>query len=204
MEKQVWIESGEHRLEAMYNPVSNAKGAALITHPHPLYGGNMDNPVVMALARAFAGKHMATLRFNFRGTGQSTGHHDGGRGEAMDVAAALDWLALPCCCLAGYSFGARVNAEFMAMDKGRRVSDHIMVSPPVAFMSFAGLPSICRTGLVVTGKRDEIAPPDKVQDQLTKWGISPEFRVLPGCDHFYGGCLETLSRVVDAYLESSG
>ena len=122
----------------------------------------------------------------------------------MDVAAALDWLALPCSFLAGYSFGSRVNAGFMAMDKGQRVGNHIMVSPPVALISFSDLPPISHTGLVVTGKMDEIAPPDQVQDQLTAWGISPEFKVIPGCDHFYSGYLDALDSIVETHVVASG
>ncbi|MDZ7698565.1 MAG: alpha/beta hydrolase [Deltaproteobacteria bacterium] len=115
-------------------------GAVVITHPHPLYGGEMHNGVVDAVVRACRQKGLATLRFNFRGVGQSQGHYDEGIGEQDDVRAAvsyLDELGAPAIDLAGYSFGAWVNAS--AIGSLASVNRLIMVSPPVNFMDFSFL-----------------------------------------------------------------
>ena len=201
MEKKIWIPCSTHQLEGMFSAGEPGRGAAVITHPHPLYGGNMDNPVVVTLARAFQARGYATLRFNFRGTDGSTGRYDDGVGEMVDVAAALDYLDAGPVILAGYSFGSRVNAGFMAGKAGaERVSDHIMVSPPVAFSSFDDVKTLPKTGLVVTGSRDEIAPPDQVESVLDGWEIHPRLEIITGGDHFYSGCLERLESIVDDYL----
>lgn len=111
MEK-VFFLSGGHRLEGLYTPGTDEKGV-VVTHPHPLYGGDMNNPVVATVANAYRRRGYGTLRFNFRGVGLSKGHHDDGNGEQADVRAAAAWMAekgMTCLHLAGYSFGAWVNA----------------------------------------------------------------------------------------------
>ena len=200
MEKKVWIMDRGLMLEGRYHYVRGEKGSAVITHPHPSYGGNMDNPVVLQLAKSFNKKGYSTLRFNFRGVGASTGIHDGGEAEMEDVRSALAFIDHPRLYLAGYSFGSRVNAGFMASDFGQGVVDHIMVSPPVAFMSFEGVGRPHNTGLVITGARDEIAPPEGVQEQMDIWENPGQLEIIPGADHFYSGALHILARTLEAYL----
>jgi alpha/beta superfamily hydrolase len=173
----------------------------VITHPHPLYGGNMDNPVVVETARAFARKGFTTLRFNFRGTGGSTGMYDNGQGEQSDVITALEFLKDRGCnilFLAGYSFGSRINASVVA--GGHEVTDHIMISPPVAFMSFDEITELPSTGLIITGQNDDIAPPKQVQAHIDRWRISPKFEILRRCDHFYSNCLDQLRKALLHYI----
>ncbi len=201
MEKSVIVKNQTIRLQGMLGTAKADQGV-VITHPHPLYGGNMDNSVVMQLTKSFAKKGFTTLRFNFRGTAGSTGMYDNGQGEQADVAAALQFLAnqdITTLFLAGYSFGARINASVVS--GGYEISDHIMVSPPVGFMSFDDIPALPRTGLILTGQEDDIAPPDMVQAQINRWKIAPRFEIIPGCDHFYGNCLELLGEIVENYLE---
>lgn len=201
MENSVIINNQTIRLQGMLGTATAGRGV-VITHPHPLYGGNMDNPVVMQMTESFAKKGFATLRFNFRGTAGSTGMYDNGQGEQTDVAAALQFLAdqgATTLFLAGYSFGARINASVVS--DGYDISDHIMVSPPVGFMSFDDIPALPRTGLIITGQEDDIAPPDMVQAHINRWKITPRFEIVPGCDHFYGTCLELLGEIVENYLE---
>ena len=136
MESRITIECQKIRLEARLNRNASQK-AVIICHPHPLYGGDMDNPVVMTIARAFFEKGFTTLRFNFRGTGKSTGGFENGKGEQEDIRAAMEYMAdqeFLDITLAGYSFGARMNAALVS--QGCRIKDHIMVSPPAGFMSF--------------------------------------------------------------------
>lgn len=200
----VTIKNQNIRLQGMLDRASAVNGV-VITHPHPLYGGNMDNPVVQQMAASFAKKGFTTLRFNFRGTAGSSGMYDNGQGEQTDVAAALQFLTdqgITHLFLAGYSFGARINASVVS--GGYKISDHIMVSPPVGFMSFDDISSLPSTGLITTGQADEIAPPDMVQAHINRWHIDPVFHVIPGCDHFYGGCLGLLGEILENYLKLDG
>ncbi len=161
----------------------------------------MDHPVVNETAAAFAQKGFTTLRFNFRGTGGSTGMYDNGRGEQTDVTTALSFLKDRGCrslFLAGYSFGSRINAAVVA--DGYEITDHIMISPPVAFMSFDEITTLPSTSLIITGRNDEIAPPDLVRSHIDRWGISPRFEIIPRCDHFYSGCLNLLRISLSKHL----
>ena len=201
METGIMIEHHGIRLEAVLSDASSDR-AAVITHPHPLYGGDMHNPVVTAIADAFTARGFTTLRFNFRGTGRSSGQFDDGAGEQDDVRAAIDFLVqkgISGVWLAGYSFGSRVNAS--VIEAGIDARDHIMVSPPAAFMSFDEIDALPGTGLVITGAADEIAPPGMVEAHLNRWGISPQFETIEGCDHFYSGCLPRLGQILSGYLE---
>ena len=203
MESQVTIHCKPVRLEGVLDQKSSQK-AVIICHPHPLYGGDMDNPVVMAIAEAFSEKGATTLRFNFRGTGNSTGAFDNGTGEQEDIRAALDFLmdkGFQSITLAGYSFGARMNAAVVS--KGCRIEDHIMVSPPVAVMSFDDIEQMPYTGLIVTGRNDEIAPPDLIEKHIQRWGISPRFDIIENCDHFYSGGLKKLRTLLTDYLSGN-
>lgn len=200
METTVIIQNQAIRLQGKLMEGSADRGV-VITHPHPLYGGNMDNPVVVETARAFARKGFTTLRFNFRGTGGSTGMYDNGQGEQSDVLAVLDFLrerGSNTLFLAGYSFGSRINASVVA--GGGDISEHIMISPPVAFMSFDDIDTLPFTGLIVTGKNDDIAPPKLIQAHIDRWRIAPHFEILPKCDHFYSGCLDQLQKALLRYI----
>lgn len=200
MEKSVVIACGDIRLEGLLKKNSSGKGV-VVTHPHPLYGGDMDNPVVEEIARSFFEKGFTTLRFNFRGTGKSSGMFENGIGEEDDVRAALAYLkasGVSIIYLAGYSFGARINASVVS--SGCDLQDHIMVSPPLGFMSFDEVLSMPLTGLIVTGANDDVAPSSMVSSAIQRWQINPQFEVIEECDHFYTGCLNKLNRVLSDYL----
>lgn len=200
MEETVTIDCNTVRLEGVLNQSSSKRGV-VVTHPHPLYGGNMENPVVEQIVESYFEKGFTTLRFNFRGTGKSSGMFDNGVGELDDVTAALNYLKELGCddlVLAGYSFGARINASVVSAGFG--LADHIMVSPPMGFMSFDDVATLPSTGLILTGAKDDIAPPNMVQAAINRWQIRPQFEVLEGCDHFYTGCLPQLKAHLLAYL----
>ena len=204
MEELVTIQCKNIRLAGMLE-ANDAEKAVIVTHPHPLYGGNMDNPVVMQMVASFAGKGFTTLRFNFRGTGSSTGMFDNGVGEQDDLRAAvshLQALGVAQVVLAGYSFGARVNAGLLSSgDRVPELTDFIMVSPPVGFMSFDDIRTLPGIGLIVTGQADDIAPADMVQTHIHRWDSDCRFEVIPGCDHFYSGKLADLGKILSAYLD---
>ena len=178
-----------------------ARGAVVITHPHPLYGGDMDNPVVESVVRAYAEKGMATLRFNFRGVGRSQGRYDEGMGEQEDVTGAVAHvreLGAGSVDLAGYSFGAWVNAR--ALSSLRGVDRMIMVSPPVDFMDFSFLHHTPRLRLVIAGDQDDFGPAHRIKELLPLWNPECDFEIIPGADHFYGGKAHVLEGVIGAFL----
>lgn len=200
MESSVTFECGNIKLEGRLRENTFRK-AVIISHPHPLYGGNMDNPVVMTIADSFFEKGFTVLRFNFRGTCNSTGMFDNGNGEQEDIRAAFSCLkqnGYQKISLVGYSFGARMNASVVS--KGCDIEDHVMVSPPMGFMSFDGIDKMPLTGLIVTGANDEIAPAVLVQEHIRRWQINPKFEIIQQCDHFYSGCLGKLKTILTDYL----
>ena len=161
----------------------------------------MHNPVVDAIRRAYRMKGVATLRFNFRGTGESEGQHDNGVGEQDDVLAALSFLAengFQPVDLAGYSFGAWVNAQTLQGEG--RTENLVLVSPPVEFVDFASIGRLPGLRLVVTGSRDEIASPDVIQQMLPTWNPSAHFQIIDGSDHFYSRHTRQLEDVLGRHI----
>jgi alpha/beta superfamily hydrolase len=201
MEK-IAFKSGDLTLEGLYTAASSDRGV-VVTHPHPLYGGDMVNPVVQTVADAYIQAGFSCLQFNFRGVGRSTGQFDNGRGEQGDVIAAVGWLAdrgVGDISLAGYSFGSWVNAH-IGPDMAP-VAQQIMVSPPVAFIAFDDVKNIPTLEFVITGSRDDIAPPGLVEPLLPGWNPDAEMDIIPDADHFYGGCFDRLKARVSARLET--
>ena len=201
-ETQIYFLSGNIELEGLLNIASGVRGV-VITHPHPLYGGDMHNNVVTAIARVYRQKGYTSLRFNFRGVGNSRGSHGNGIGEQEDVRAAVSYLAdlsIEQIDLAGYSFGAWVNA--LAIINEPQLANMIMVSPPVAFIDFGSIADLGSLRLIVTGSRDDIAPPDLIKKSYAGWNAKAQFEVINGADHFYTGYLDKLEAVLTTYLES--
>lgn len=192
-EDNVRFRSGEWEVEGLYHP-GNSAMAVVVTHPHPLYGGDMFNPVVAAIVDAYRKRGFATLRFNFRGTGKSAGTHDHGVGEQVDVAGAVEFLEAEGfreVHLSGYSFGAWVNA--MALQGDVLVKGSTMVAPPVAFIDFQDGLRLPMLSAVVTGSRDDYAPPDLVRPHLEQWNPDVHMDVIDGADHFFFGFLDEMT-----------
>jgi len=185
METRITFHSGSLVLDGQISPHSR-KQAAVITHPHPLYGGDLANPVVEAITQTYARKGITTLRFNFRGVGRSEGVYANGIGEQEDVLAAIDVLVksgFRDIHLAGYSFGAWVNGHITSLPP--EVSAMILVSPPVAFMDYSAAPAQPLLKLVITGSDDEIAPPEIIKGHLPNWNPESELVVIDDADHFF-------------------
>ena len=196
MEEKIQFQSGDLSVEGLIRPGQGQRGV-VITHPHPQYGGDMYNPVVESIGHAYQRKGVTTLRFNFRGVGSSQGSYGNGLGEQQDVLAAVHSLkekGLDHIDLAGYSFGAWVNAH---LDPGAAaIQTLVMVSPPVAFMAFnAGL-TLPRLGLVVSGGQDDIAPPAQIHSLLPGWNPDAVFKEIQDADHFYSGCFKELEAIL--------
>ena len=165
-----------------------ARGVALIAHPHPLFGGSLDNKVVQTLARAFLELGYETWRPNFRGVGQTEGVHDEGRGELEDLAAVLNRIRTEKFVLAGFSFGASLMAKLAEKEKPEwlvlvGVGITRIMAPPVA----AGT-------LVIHGENDDTVPLAAVMD----WARPQELPVVvvPGADHFFHRKLHILRALV--------
>lgn len=200
MADRVNFKSNDLVIEGLLDERAGDKGV-VISHPHPLYGGNMYAAGVESIVHAYWKKGYTTLRFNFRGVGSSQGRYEDGIGEQQDVLAALTFLSetgLATIDLAGYSFGAWVNSHAILQDSV--VERMVMVSPPVGFMDFKKVAVIDCLKLVVTGSQDQIAPPELIKKMLPAWNPEAHFEVIEGADHFYGGYLERLEAVLDTYL----
>ncbi|HXZ52654.1 MAG TPA: alpha/beta fold hydrolase [Burkholderiales bacterium] len=191
--RRVLVAGPAGRLEcAIDAPDGEASGIALIAHPHPQFGGTLDNKVVQTLARAFVELGCVALRPNFRGVGASESAYDEGRGEVEDLAAALEWGrrefgALPVA-LAGFSFGAAMQARLAARATPQRVA---LVG--VAVGSFE-VPPVPPDTLVIHGEHDETVPLAAVLD----WARPQELPVVvvPGADHFFHRKLPVLRAIV--------
>lgn len=198
IEEVIYFTSDGLRLAGALERTAGSR-CVIIAHPHPLYGGDMDNPVVLAIRQAYLHQGFSTLRFNFRGVGASEGRFDNGVGEGADVRAALNWaagLGMTAIDLAGYSFGAWVNAGIAS--GSRRM---VMVSPPVALMNFGPPAEIAGLSLIVTGGRDKIAPAAMIAGYRSAWNPRAAFEVIPGADHFYTGFLQTLEDKIAAHIQ---
>jgi alpha/beta superfamily hydrolase len=190
MEEAVSIPGPGITLEGRLWPGA-APGGAIITHPHPLFGGDMANNVVLTAVRALAARGLATLRFNFRGVGRSTGTYGGGIDEVDDVAAALAFLQSRTSgpyYVVGYSFGAAVAGR--ALLQGLAADGAIFVAPPIAFMDLSFLPRVPGLRLIMVGDRDELCPLASLQELMAEsqpaFGETPaEVRVIEGADHFF-------------------
>ena len=203
VEEKITFPAGRYRLEGYWQAGAGDKGV-VITHPHPLYGGTMNNPVVETIQNAYQQNGYATLRFNFRGVGDSQGNFDKGSGEQEDVRAAIAYVGdmnVSAIDLAGYSFGAWVNTG-VAVDSRISIASMMMISPPVGFIEFETVTALNCLKLVVTGSRDEIAPANQIRDMLPAWNPDVLFEIIDGCDHFYFGYLDKLQAILTSFLES--
>ena len=202
-EKSVIFESGDLKLEGLLDRAGGGAGV-VITHPHPQYGGSMQNNVVESLVKSYGKAGYTTLRFNFRGMGRSEGHYDEGVGEQADVRGAVAYLkglGMASVDLAGYSFGAWVNAQ--AIGDLNDVARMIMVSPPVNFMDFSFLQYTPGIQLIIASSRDDIAPPDMIQKMLPQWNKDSAFHIIQGADHFYWGETGEIESIVGGFLKTS-
>ena len=200
MESRITFHTGSLRLEGQINPLSKTCGV-VITHPHPLYGGELSNPVVEAIALTYARKGITTLRFNFRGAGQSEGTFDNGNGERQDVLAAINLLrasGMTEIHLAGYSFGAWVNARTGPLPP--EVSTLIMVAPPVAFMDYKDVPPQPLLKAVFTGSDDELAPVGLIRRYLAAWNPGARLEIIDDADHFFYGRFRQLEEAMATHI----
>jgi alpha/beta superfamily hydrolase len=189
--RRVFIDGPAGRIEcALDAPEGPPVGGALIAHPHPLYGGTLDNKVVQTLARAFLELGYETWRPNFRGVGASEGVHDAGRGEVEDLASVLQAIPFGRKLLAGFSFGAAMQAKLAERAAPEKL---VLVGPAVTAHQ---LPPVPEGTLVIHGENDTTIPLAAVLD----WARPQDLPVVlvPGADHFFHRKLHVLRNVVRA------
>jgi hypothetical protein len=174
---------------------------AVCCHPHPLYGGTMQNKVVHTLARAAQDQGVTSLRFNFRGVGGSGGTHDNGVGESDDAAAVADWcrreLGAEKLWALGFSFGSYVALRLAAARDARLL---VTIAPPVQRFDFAKLEVPRCPWLVVQGDADELVSHDAVLGWARDLNPAPQVEILPGAEHFFHGRLTVLRALVGKWL----
>jgi uncharacterized protein len=196
------------RLEALLNAGSaGATHAAVVCHPHPLFGGTLHNKVVFHSMKALNGFGFPVLRFNFRGTGLSEGEHASGVGEIDDVRAAIDWLEeeykLPIIC-AGFSFGAAVGLRAAYADA--RVPLLIALGLPTVPVEnrsydFEFLTACTKPKLFVSGSRDQYAPPGKLEALVNTFAEPKKLVRIEAGDHFFEGRLREMREAIEAWLK---
>ena len=196
------------RIEARYQR-QKAPGApmALVLHPHPQFGGTMNNPLVYDLFHMFHGLGCTTVRFNFRGVGRSQGTFDSGAGELSDAAAALDWMQsfnpnASSCWVGGFSFGAWIGMQLLM--RRPEIDGFISVAPPANAYDFTFLAPCPSSGLIIHGGNDELVPEPSVAKLAhklsTQRNIKVDYALIPEANHTFTNTLDPLTRLIDDYL----
>jgi len=203
--RSLFLDGPAGRLEAiLWTPLDSAppRLAALVCHPHPLFGGTMHNKVIYQAAKSLSSLSLPVLRFNFRGAGMSAGTHDRGRGEQDDVRVALDFLAaefpgVPLL-LAGFSFGSLVGLRVGCADA--RVTQLIGLGAPVNDSDFSYLAECAKPKLFVQGGNDQFGSLEKLNALVASLPGDNRVVQVPGVNHFFAGKLDELDRAITSWL----
>jgi uncharacterized protein len=204
--RSFFLQGPAGRLEALLNEgCPDAGYAALVCHPHPLYGGTLHNKVVYRAMKTLNEFGFSVLRFNFRGAGLSEGDHDQGRGEVGDVRAALNWLdsefrlSIIFC---GFSFGAATGLRAACPDQ--RVAGLISLGTPVAaegrVYTYPFLEDCARPKLFVSGALDQFGPVETLRQVVSVAREPKELKIILGADHFFEGHLPEMQRAIHDWI----
>ena len=207
---EININGPEGRLEARYMPAADPSAPlALILHPEPNRGGNMNNRVSLAMYNHFKERGFSVLRFNFRGVGRSMGTYNNGEGELSDAATALDWIENQCpnaraCWVAGFSFGAWIGMQLMM--RRPEIVGFVAVTPPANDKDFTFLAPCPSSGVILHGEADGTVPPESVArlvDRIqTQKGVEVDMRFIPDANHFFTSHLDQLMVEMGDYLDT--
>jgi alpha/beta superfamily hydrolase len=208
--RSLFLNGPAGRLEALLNTgAEDATHAAVVCHPHPLYGGTLHNKVVFHTMKALNHLGYPVLRFNFRGAGLSQGEHDHGKGEVQDVRTALEWMDrefdLPLI-FAGFSFGAAVGLPVSCADA--RVRAVIGLGLPVDAIDdrvydFEFLRTCVKPKLFVSGDRDRFGPRAKLERVVEALPEPKKLVIVEGADHFFEGRVRELRDAIAAWLQET-
>lgn len=197
------------RLEGRYQPgKSETSPIAIILHPHPSFGGTMNNQIIYHLYYMFSKRGFTVLRFNFRGVGRSQGYFDHGLGELSDAAAALDWIQSfnpesRACWIAGFSFGSWISMQLLM--RRPEVEGFLTIAPPANLYDFSFLAPCPSSGLIINGDKDVVAPPDAVETLVeklkTQKGITIDHQIMSGANHFFEDHTEDLIERCGNYVD---
>ncbi len=197
------------RIEGRYhhNP-EHGSPIALILHPHPQFGGTMNNPIVHDLYYMFRDRGFSVLRFNFRGVGRSQGMFDNGAGELSDAAAALDWMQTynkeaATCWIVGISFGAWISMQLLM--RRPEIAGFISIAPLAKHYDFSFLAPCPASGLFVNGQHDTVTPAESINALVAKLksqkGIKIDHIVMPDTNHFFEDKIPELTEICADYLD---
>ncbi len=182
----------------------NPARAAVVCHPHPLFGGTMHNKVVFQTAKALHSRGFPVLRFNFRGAGQSVGVHDKGRGETEDVRAAIDYLRQEfptlSIILAGFSFGSLVGLKVGCADA--RVQELIGLGIPVNDSDLNYLKTCAKPKLIIQGSNDQYGARERLESLFQEIPEPKQLVEIPEADHFFTGKLEQVSAAISNWIDA--
>lgn len=205
--RSLFLDGPAGRLEALLNAgSSDATYAALVCHPHPIFGGTLHNKVVFHAMKALNGFGFPVLRFNFRGAGLSEGEHDHGDGEMDDVRVALDWLereyTLPIV-FSGFSFGAAVGLRTACPDE--RVKALVGLGTPVTPIDdrdydFTFLQSCTKPKLFISGTRDQFGPRHKLEEMVNGLPEPKKLILIEAADHFFEGRLREMRDAFEKWI----
>jgi alpha/beta superfamily hydrolase len=202
--ERLQLQGAAGAIEALRDrPDGVSRGTAVIAHPHPLFGGTMDNKVVQTLARAFVQCGWTAVRFNFRGVGASAGAYDEGRGEAQDLLEVVRQVAPDGpLALAGFSFGAFVASHAAAALAPVRAPEQLVLVGTAAsrFQVASVAPELHERTLVVHGEQDDTVPLASVLDWARPQALP--VLVVPGGGHFFHGQLPLLKTLVVRHLRA--
>jgi uncharacterized protein len=206
--RSFFLDGPAGRLEALLNQgADGATHAALVCHPHPLYGGAFHNKVVFHTMKALNSFGFPVLRFNFRGVGMSVGTHDNGQGEVEDVRAALDWLdaefRLPMV-FAGFSFGAAIGLRAACPDV--RVDSVIGLGLPLLptddrSYDLDFLRACSKPKLLVSGTRDQFGPRLRLEQLAQSLPEPKKLVLIEAADHFFEGRLKELRETIETWVK---
>ena len=202
-ERQLMLDGPAGRLEGLYRDGGRRGEGVLVLHPHPLYGGNMNNKVVFAMTQALGEAGLNTLRINFRGVGLSEGEYDDGQGEQDDLRCTLDFLAgeLPGAklYLAGFSFGAWLTLKVGGEDD--RISAMLAVGTPAGWGDMDWLRPCTKAKLLIHGSQDEYCDPGRLAEEFRRLADPKKLIWVDGADHFFTEKLGELDKALTENLK---
>ena len=205
---EIFIPGPAGRLEAKYyKSKKKTSPISLILHPHPQYGGTMNNKVVVETFNTFMDNDFSVCRVNFRGVGKSDGEFDNGQGELADAAAALDWVERENfdnsqCWIAGFSFGSLIAMQLLM--RRPEINRFVIISPQPNVYDFSFLSPCPTSGIIINGKKDELVPQQSITDLKTRLqnqkGINVQYEQISEANHFFSKTEESLKKSLNKYI----